>query len=294
MVGRRYWGGRRRVEADILGELEGEDATAELLIEQRDSVARIAINRPDRLNSLRMGKTDRAILNVIRKLEADPSVKVLILTGVGDKAFCTGWDLEDIGDTSLDELEALIRSNLELFFGVWHANLPIVAAINGYAIGTGSALALACDLGLAAEHARLGEPEIRHGALSPFLIMPFLTHSKAVHEIYYTGDLVGADDLMRLGLINRVVAANELEDLSWRYAARLAQVPAYSLQMTKRSLRAAYDAMGFTTTMRQHGLADTLVIGADTPEQKALIDILVEKGMRAFLDARDGPFRDPV
>ena len=267
-------------------------ADQDLQLEKRDAVARIAIDRTDRLNSLRMGHTDRAILEALKALESDGTTKVVILTGAGDKAFCTGWDMEAIDDASLEDLESLIRTNLELFFGVWNSALPVVAAINGYAVGTGSALALACDLALAADHARLGEPEIRHGALSPFLALPFMTHSKAVHEIYYSGDLVDADELYRLGLVNRVVPGKELEALSWRYAARLAKVPAYSLQMTKRSLRAAYDVMGFSSAIRQHGLADTLVIGADFPEQRALLDILVKQGMRAFLDARDGPFRE--
>ena len=265
---------------------------ADLIVEKRGAVARLAINRPERLNALRMAVTDRAIIDALRELERDDTVKVAILTGVGDKAFCTGWDLEAIDEIPLADLEHLIRSNLELFFGVWNASLPVVAAINGYAIGTGSALALSCDLAIAADHARLGEPEIRHGALSPFLILPFLTHSKAVHEIYYTGDLVDAHELHRLGLVNRVVPADELEDASWRYAARLAKVPAFSLQMTKRSLRAAYDVMGLSSVVRQHGLADALVIGADFPEQRRMIDILTKQGMRAFLEARDGPFAD--
>jgi enoyl-CoA hydratase/carnithine racemase len=269
-------------------------ASEELMVERRGAVARLSINRPERLNALRMGGTDRAILDALREFGQDDAVKVVILTGVGEKAFCTGWDLEAIDETSLTDLERLIRSNLELFFGVWNANLPVIAAINGYAIGTGSALALACDLALAADHARLGEPEIRHGALSPFLALPFLTHSKAVHEIYYSGDLVDAAELHRLGLVNRVVPVVELEETSWRYAERLAKVPAFSLQMTKRSLRAAYDVMGFSSVVRQHSLADTLVIGADFPEQRELIDILAKQGMRAFLDARDGPFKEKV
>lgn len=266
----------------------------DLLIHKRGPVTRLMINRPDRLNSLRMGETDRAILGALKELEADGRTKVVLLAGAGGKAFCTGWDMEEIGETALEDLENLIRTNLELFFGVWTSNLPVVAAVDGYAIGTGSALALACDLTLASETTKLGEPEVRHGALSPFLILPFLTHSKAVHEIYYTGDLVGADELFRLGLVNRVLPTADFEEASWRYAARLAKVPAYSLQMTKRSLRAAYEMMGFSSAIRQHGLADTLVIGADFPEQRALMDILIKQGMRAFLDARDGPFQEDV
>ena len=264
----------------------------DLTFETRGAVARIAIDRPHRLNALRMGVSDKALIEALDRVVGDEAIRVAILTGSGDKAFCTGWDLEAIEETQLGELEALIRGNLELFFKVWHLPKPVIAAINGYALGTGSALALACDLALAADDARLGEPEVRHGALSPFLILPFLTHSKAVHEIYYSGDLVGAEDLLRLGLVNRVVAADALDDAAWRYAERLARVPPLSLQLAKRSLRATYDIIGLTAAVRQHGLADTIAIGADAPEQRALLDILVQRGMKAFLEARDGPFAE--
>jgi enoyl-CoA hydratase/carnithine racemase len=263
----------------------------DVIVEIRGPVAEIQINRPDRLNALRMTITDREIIRAFDLLAADDAVRAIILTGVGERAFCTGWDMEEIDDAPLDRLEALVRSNLELFFKIWHQRQPVIAALNGYAVGTGSGMALACDLAIAAEHARLGEPEIRHGALSPFLMLPFLTHSRAVHEIYYTGDLVGAADMLRLGIVNRVVPAKELMASALTLAERLAKVPPYALQMKKRSLRLAYDLMGATSAIRQHALADTLVIGANTSDQKRLIDILAKEGMRAFLEARDGPFR---
>jgi len=264
----------------------------DITVETRGHVAQVKINRPERLNALRMTITDREIITALDALAADANIRAIVLTGEGERAFCTGWDMEEIEDTPLDKLEALVRANLELFFKIWHQRQPVIAAINGYAVGTGSGMALACDLALAAEHARLGEPEIRHGALSPFLMLPFLTHSRAAHEIYYTGDLVGAAELHRLGIVNRVVPAAELSAAAWKFAERLAKVPPHALQMKKRSLRLAYDLMGASAAIRQHALADTLVIGANTPEQKRLLDILAKEGMRAFLEARDGPFRD--
>ena len=263
----------------------------DIAVETRGDVAQVKINRPERLNALRMTITDREIIAALDAFGADQGIRAIILTGEGERAFCTGWDMEEIEDTPLDKLEALVRANLELFFKIWHQRQPVIAAINGYAVGTGSGMALACDLALAAEHARLGEPEIRHGALSPFLMLPFLTHSRAAHEIYYTGDLVPAAELYRLGIVNRVVLAAELSAAAWAYAGRLAKVPPHALQMKKRSLRLAYDLMGASAAIRQHALADTLVIGANTPEQKLLLDILAKEGMRAFLEARDGPFR---
>ena len=263
----------------------------DIAVEIRGHVAQVTIRRPDRLNSLRMTITDRELIEAFRALERNDEVRVVILTGEGPRAFCTGWDMEAIDDVPLDRLEALVRANLELFFKIWHQRQPVVAAINGYAVGTGSGMALACDIALAADHARLGEPEIRHGALSPFLMLPFLTHNRAAHEIYYTGDLVDAAELHRLGIVNRVVPRADLMPAAWAFAERMAKVPPHALQMKKRSLRLAYDLMGATAAIRQHALADTLVIGANTPDQKRLLDILAKEGMRAFLEARDGPFR---
>ena len=251
----------------------------------------ITIQREDRLNALRMSVTDREIVAALEAFAARDDIRAIVLTGAGDRAFCTGWDMEEIRETSLTDLEALVRRNTELFDAVWRQRQPVIAAINGHAMATGAALAMACDLAIAAETAKLAEPEIRHGALSPFLILPFLTHARAVHEFYYTGDALDADTMLRLGLVNRVVPVAELRAAALAMAERLALVPREALDLKKRSLRAAYDLMGLRAATERHALADTVMIGADLPWQRALQEALRTGGMRAFLDARDGPFR---
>lgn len=262
-----------------------------ILYETRGAVARLTINLPERLNALPLPAGRQALSAALDRVEADQDVRVVILTGAGERAFCSGWDMETIGELKLAELEAVIRDNLQLFLKLWGLRQPVIAAINGYALGAGAGLALACDLAIAADTARLGEPEIRHYALSPFLILPYLTHSRAVHEYYYMGDLLDAAAMQQLGLVNRVVPSAELDAAAWAMAERLAKVPPFAVQMKKRSLRQAYDLMGLGAAVRQNGLADALVIGANLPEQQALLDLLAREGMRAFLQARDGPFR---
>ena len=264
----------------------------DILLERHGPVMRLTINRPNRLNSMRLPETRDEIIHALDDVQNDKSLRVLIITGKGEKAFSTGWDMESIDDFNLAQLEAVLRSNLELFFKIWYLRLPVIAAINGYALAAGACLALTCDLAIAAEHAQLGEPEIRSYALSPISIMPFLTHSKFLHEYYYTGDIIDATTMLRLGLVNRVVPIDKLETESLKLAERIAKVPAYPLEMTKRSLRHIYDLMGFSNGMRQHALSDALVLGADLPEQRQLMDLLVQQGMRVFLEARDGPFRE--
>ncbi len=259
-----------------------------------DEVARITINRPERLNALVMTQTDHELVAALDAIERSDRTRVVILTGAGSRAFCAGWDLEAIGDISLLEIEKLVRRNLALFLQIWNLRCPVIAAINGHALGAGASLALACDLAIAAQGAKLGEPEIRHGALSPFPVLPFFTVAKPLHAFYYFGDSIGAEEMLRLGLVNKVVPDAELEGAARAYAERLAKVPADFVQLTKRSLRASYDLMGLENAMRQHALADTLAIGAHTPEQQKLLDILAKQGMRAFLTARDGPFRSII
>lgn len=126
----------------------------------------IVIDRPERLNALRMGRTDLEIRAALRGFAADPSVRAVVLRGSGDRAFSTGWDMEAIEDTSLTGLERQVRQNIGLFREVWHQPQPVIAAINGHAVAAGASLAMACDIVIAADNARLAEPEIRHGALS--------------------------------------------------------------------------------------------------------------------------------
>jgi enoyl-CoA hydratase/carnithine racemase len=251
----------------------------------------ITIRREARLNALRMTVTDREIVAALAGFAARREIRAIVITGAGERAFCTGWDMEEIGETSLTDLEEMVRQNTQLFDAVWRQRQPVIAAVNGHAVATGAALAMSCDLVIAADSARLAEPEIRHGALSPFLILPFLTHARAVHEFYLTGDALDADAMLRLGLVNRIVPAADLRAAAQAMAERLALVPREALELKKRSLKAAYDAMGLRAATERHALSDTLMIGADLPWQRALMDAMREGGMRAFLQARDGPFR---
>ncbi|MCL4188676.1 MAG: enoyl-CoA hydratase/isomerase family protein [Rhodobacteraceae bacterium] len=260
-------------------------------VSECNRVGWITIARPARMNALRMGTGDREIVAALDGFAGRDDIRAVVITGAGERAFCTGWDMEEIGETSLTDLEAMVRRNTGLFDAVWRHRLPVIAAINGHAVATGAALAMSCDLVVASQSARLAEPEVRHGALSPFLILPFLTHARAVHEFYLFGDPLDAEAMLRLGLVNRVVPAEALRATAQALAERLAHVPREALELKKRSLKAAYDLMGLRDATERHALADTIMIGADLPWKRTLFEALREGGMRAFLEARDGPMR---
>jgi enoyl-CoA hydratase/carnithine racemase len=268
-----------------------------LLTEQAEGVATITLNRPEKHNALSQGLLAE-LRNVLDAIDADKDVRVVLITGAGQRAFSTGFDLnprELATDSPMDEADwnRSIKLNFDTLMRIWNLRQPVIAAVNGHAVAAGSNLALICDITIAADNATFGEPEIRHFALSPLLLLPYLANnSKAMHYLYYSGDTIGAEEALKLGLISKVVPQNQLMAEATRIARRIAQVPAYPVQITKRSIKAAYEMMGFKNAMEVHRANDALVIdSSQIVEKRKLMGVLMEKGLRAFLELRDGPFR---
>ena len=269
-----------------------------LLVERNEGVVTITLNRPEKHNALSQGLFTelRAALD---EIEVDKGIRVVVITGAGRQAFSTGFDLnprELATDAPRDEADwnRLIKLNFDTLLRIWNLRQPVIAAVNGHAVAAGSNLALICDITLAAENATFGEPEIRHYALSPLLLLPyFANNSKVMHYLYYSGDTIGAEEALKLGLVSKVVPQDQLLSEAQRIAWRIAQVPAYAVQLTKRSIKAAYDMMGFKNAMELHRANDALVIDASQIEEKRqLMGTLMEKGLKAFLEQRDSPFRE--
>jgi len=270
-----------------------------LLCEQSDGVATITLNRPEKHNALSQPLLAE-LRDVLDGLEVDKNIRVVVLTGAGRRAFSTGFGLNPQAlktDAPSDEADwnRSIKLNFDTLMRIWNLRQPVIAAVNGHAVAAGSNLALICDITLAAENATFGEPEIRHFALSPLLLLPyFANNSKAMHYLYYSGDTISAEEALKLGLISKIVPPDQLLPEALRIARRIAQVPAYAVQLTKRSIKAAYEMMGFKNAMEVHRANDALVIDASQIEEKRkLMGVLMEKGLRAFLELRDGPFQHP-
>jgi enoyl-CoA hydratase len=266
-----------------------------ILLERREGIAKITLNRPEKLNALstELLAELRAALDL---LEADHDVRVVILTGAG-RAFSSGFDIapgrarmEAPITARWDQTHLAPRTLLRL----WYLRQPTIAAVNGFAMAAGNVLAMACDIVIASEAAVFAEPEIRHVAHSPFTILPFLTHNKHLNWFYFTGDGIDPHTAHAWGLVNRVVPPDRLDDEAWQAARRIAMVPPFAVQVMKRSIRQTYDKMGFSEAFEHHlviRMAEGLVPGV--PEKEQLNRIRDEKGLRAFLEARDGPFARP-
>jgi enoyl-CoA hydratase/carnithine racemase len=264
-----------------------------LLYEQDGHVAILTFNRPDKLNALTptmMQTLDR----LLDQINADDEIRCLVITGAGDRAFSVGFDLDGLQmPDSTPDLTSSVSYNFQVILKIWNLRIPAIAAVNGFAVAAGSNLSMICDITIASERAKFGEPEIRHGALSPVLLLPWFNgNPKMIHYLYYSGDTVTAAEALSLGMIAKVVPHEQLMAEALRMAHRIAMSPPYAVRMTKDSLRRTYVILGFTNAQYQHKANDTLVLGATgIPEKDRLFGLMEAGDMRAFLEARDGPFK---
>lgn len=226
-----------------------------VLYETSGPVARLTIDRADRRNAINP-EVVAGIADALSAAEADESVKVAILTGAGDKAFCAGGDLGGMADVSR-VAQHFIRGEVgDLFKQMRASRLPIVARVNGHALAGGFGLMLACDLVIAADDAEIGTPEVNIG-LWPFMISAVIQRDvprKIALELMLTGRRMGAEEAARWGFINRVVERGDLDGAVNETAEILASKSPLIVSLGKRSFYAAEDmdfdhALGYLAGM---------------------------------------------
>jgi len=210
-------------------------------VQTKDGVARVTIDRPDRMNAIDQG-TEKALIETWEKIERDRSVRVVVLTGAGDRAFCTGADMKSGSGSSGLEYWATHRPGG--FGGIAlrdTLDVPVIARVNGHALGGGFEMVLGCDLVVAAENATFGLPEPRVGRLAldgGIAILPRrLSHVQAMGMLM-TGRRVGAAEALKLGLLNEVVPADELDAAVDRWVAEMLACAPLSLRAIKSMVRA--------------------------------------------------------
>ena len=218
----------------------------DLLEVVKDGVAVLTMNRPDRLNALSNPMLD-AMLEALPRLADDPNVGVVVLTGAG-RGFCAGGDVkamaegrEMAGDT-LEERAQGLRSKMEASRWLHEMPKPTIAMVRGAAAGAGLSLALACDIRVAGESAKFGTAFARVGYSGDFGGSYYLTQlvgTAKARELYYTAELLDAAQALALGLVNRVVPDDRLEEETMTLAGKIARGPRIALRYMKRNLNAA-------------------------------------------------------
>jgi enoyl-CoA hydratase len=183
-----------------------------LLFEPRDGLALITVNRPDKLNAL----NDTVITElgaVTDRVTEDPAVRGIILTGSGSKAFVAGADITELATATTISAQALSRKGSQIFRQLERCPKPILAAVNGFALGGGCELAMACHMRLASDNARFGQPEVKLGITPGYggtVRFPRLVGRGRALELLLTGAMIDAQEAYRIGLVNRVVPAEQL------------------------------------------------------------------------------------
>ena len=232
----------------------------DLMYEKRDAVAWITFDRQERRNALG-DQTTRQLVQVCQDAAADPLVRVLVLRGQGE-AFCSGGDLQDTFERGAGNTEQQwsdrIRSGPNVLAQLLRSmDKPVLASVNGVAVGGGATIALACDLRIASDNARFCFPFVRIGITPEFGCSYLLQRTVGLaraNELLLLGDFIDAATAERYGLVNRVVARGALDEATRELAARLAALPAPALARTKALQRFAQSA-DLASALEQEAIA---------------------------------------
>jgi enoyl-CoA hydratase len=212
-----------------------------VVIEKKRRVATVTINRPEAMNAL----NEAVILEIesaLNELQDDDQTRAIVITGAGEKAFVAGADIAAMRDMDQKQAKAFSQLGQRLMTLIENHAKPVIAAINGYALGGGCEIALACDIRIASENAKLGQPEINLGIMCGYGATQRLTRligKGKAKELAFTGDLIDAASAEKLGLVNKVVPAAELMAVAGEFAEKLAAKPALALSSTKRAINKA-------------------------------------------------------
>jgi enoyl-CoA hydratase len=257
-------------------------ALESLLLERDDAVAIITINRPKVLNALNTQTVDE-LRRVMLDLKQDEGVRAIILTGAGEKAFVAGADINELAVQTPASGREHALAGQHVLDVIENLGKPVIAAINGFALGGGCELAMACTLRIAADTARLGQPEITLGLLPGYAgtqRLPRLVGKGTAMEMILTGAPIAAEEAQRIGLVNRVVPAAELMAEARALAARLATSAPIAMRYIINAVNKGVE-MGFAEACQYEATLFGLVASTDD----------MREGTKAFLEKRKAEFK---
>lgn len=254
-----------------------------LLYEKAKGTATVTLNRPDKLNALN-GTVYTELYEVFEAIESDDEVRVVVLTGSGEKAFAAGTDIAQMQTMNTLDIQKFMTVIRKASDRIYTLTKPTIAAVNGYALGGGCELAMCCDLRIASEKARFGQPEITLGLIpgaSGTQRLPRLIGAAKAKEMIFFGGMIKADEALSLGLVNRVVAPEQLMAEAQAWAARLAGMSGPVLAMAKMAINT--------------GVETDLNSGLDMETRCNALCFALEdrrEGMDAFIEKRDAVFKN--
>ena len=252
-----------------------------LLYEKRDSIGYVTINRPDKLNALNRQVMDE-LDDCFRAIQNDEEVSEVILTGAGEKAFVAGADLQELATLAPWEGRDFSRRGQRIFDLIENLGKPVIAAVNGYALGGGCELAMACTLRIASENARFGQPEVKLGLIpgcAGTQRLARLVGKGRALEMILSGEPIDAQEAYRIGLVNQVVPAAELAAAAQTLACKIAANAPLAIKFALEAVN-----RGWEMTREQGQFLEAVLFGlcCTTTDMK--------DGTRAFLEKRPAKF----
>jgi enoyl-CoA hydratase len=254
-----------------------------LTYEQVDSIAKVTLNRPAALNALN-SQVYTELYDVFEAIENDPEVRVVVLTGSGEKAFAAGSDVVEMQNMNTLDIQKFVAKIRKASDRIYSLTKPTIAAIHGYALGGGCELAMCCDLRLASEKARFGQPEINLGLIpgaSGTQRLPRLIGAAKAKEMIFLGEMIDAATALNLGLVNKVVPPEKLLDEALDWAKKLAGKSLPVLAMAKLSINTGADT-DITSGLNMEARCVALCFAIEDRKE----------GMDAFVGKRKAVFKN--
>ncbi|MCI4671598.1 MAG: enoyl-CoA hydratase-related protein [Bacteroidia bacterium] len=256
-----------------------------ILTEKKDHTLVITLNRPKVLNALKRELLEE-LNDAVQKLNDDDDIKGAVITGAGDKAFAAGADISEF--SALDEKAAMEASQYgqRVFFAIENSHKPIIAAINGFALGGGCELAMACHMRIASENARFGQPEVKLGLLAGYggtqRLAQLIGRGKAT-ELLITGNMITAEEAYRLGLVNYVTTRGELTEKCHEILSKAYEQSPLAIRYTLHAINAGYKS--------RNGIEDCNGYEIEAENfSKAIVSEDAKEGTAAFMEKRKPEF----
>jgi len=246
------------------------------LYEKRDGMATITINRPEAMNALN-AETIPEILSRLDDAEKDDNIKVVVITGAGEKAFCAGLDLKPMRDIKVIKAVEISRLGQKLTLAIEELGKPVIAAINGYALGGGLELSMACDIRIVSEKARVGQPEVNVGLIPGWggtQRLPRLVGKGIAKELIFTGKMIDAKTAERIGLVNMVVPPEKLMSAVNELADVIMSKPPIAIRLAKELINSSIETDQGTGLVHE---AEAFGILSSTEDYREGVSAFIEK-----------------
>jgi len=254
-----------------------------LLLDIKDHIATVTVNRPDKLNALNI-QTVNELNDVFTEIEENEDVYVVIITGSGEKAFVAGADISELNELDVLSAKEFSERGNHVYSRIEGLDKPVIAAVNGFALGGGCELALACHIRVASENAKFGQPEVNLGIIPGYggtQRLPRVVNPGRALEYILTGDMINAEEAFRTGLVNRVFPQSELMNKTMEIASKIASKGRQAIRFALKAVRSTMN-MSLKDGLKYE--ASLFALSCSTEDFK--------EGTAAFLEKRKPVFKN--